>query len=155
MQFSSVQDVNAPLDFVFQQLSDFESYESYALRTGAEVERTDTYSEKCAGMQWKVQGDFRGKRRKFNIELIEYRPDNLLKFFVKSKGVEANATVESMALTRKQSRIKVTTVLKPKTISARLILQSAKLAKNSMNRKFNHRFWTYANFIENNYNKSR
>ena len=155
MQFSSVQDVNAPLDFVFQQLSDFESYESYALRTGAEVERIDTNSEKCAGMQWKIQGDFRGKRRKFNIELIEYRPDNPLKFFVKSAGVEANATMESMALTRKQSRIKVTTVLKSKTISARLILQSAKLAKNSMNRKFNHRFWTYANFIENNYNKSR
>ncbi|MGB1153877.1 SRPBCC family protein [Amylibacter sp. IMCC11727] len=155
MQFSSVQDVNAPLDFVFQQLSDFESYESYALRTGADVERIDTFTEKCAGMQWKIQGDFRGKRRKFNIELIEYRPDNLLKFFVKSAGVEANATMESMALTRKQSRIKVTTVLKPKTISARLILQSAKLAKNSMNRKFNHRFWTYANFIENNYNKSR
>ncbi len=38
MQFSSVQDVNAPLDFVFQQLSDFESYESYALRTGADVD---------------------------------------------------------------------------------------------------------------------
>lgn len=46
MQFSSVQDVNAPLDFVFQQMSDFESYESYGLRTGADVERADTLTEK-------------------------------------------------------------------------------------------------------------
>ena len=155
MQFSSVQDVNAPLDFVFQQLSDFESYEFYALRTGADVDREDSLAEKATGMTWNVSGDLRGKRRKVRIELTEYRPDNLLKFFVKSSGIEAYATMESMALTRKQSRIKVTTVLKPKTISARLILQSAKLAKNSMNRKFNHRFWTYANYIENNYNKSR
>ena len=44
--------------------------------------------------------------------------------------------------------------MKPKSISARLILQSAKLARASLNRKFNHRFWTYANYIENNYNKS-
>lgn len=155
MQFSSVQDVNAPLDFVFQQLSDFESHESYALRTGAHVERGDDLTETAAGMLWFAEGELRGKRRKVQIELIEYRPDNLLKFFVKSTSVEATATMESMALTRKQSRIKVTTVLKPKTISARLILQSAKLAKGRMNRKFNHRFWTYANHIENNYNKQR
>jgi hypothetical protein len=155
MQFSSVQDVNAPLDFVFQQMSDFESYESYGLRTGADVERSDNLTEKAAGMMWDVSGDFRGKRRNLEIELIDYRPDNLLKFFIKSKGVEAIATMESMALTRKQSRIKVTTLLKPKSISARLILQSAKLAKSSMNRKFNHRFWTYANYIENNYNNAR
>ena len=50
MQFSSVQDVNAPLDFVFQQLSDFESYESYALRTGADVDREDALAEKATGM---------------------------------------------------------------------------------------------------------
>jgi hypothetical protein len=155
MQFSSVQDVNAPLDFVFQQMSDFESYESYGLRTGADVERSDSLTEKAAGMVWDVSGDFRGKRRNLEIELTDYRPDNLLKFFIKSKGVEAVATMEAMALTRKQSRIKVTTLLKPKSISARLILQSAKLAKNSMNRKFNHRFWTYANYIENNYNNAR
>ncbi|GGA05751.1 SRPBCC family protein [Neptunicoccus cionae] len=155
MQFSSVQDVNAPLDFVFAQLSDFESYESYAMRVGAEVQRTDDLAQKGVGMCWNIQGDFRGKHRNFEIELTEFRPDNLLKFMVVASGIEANVTMEAMALTRKQSRIKATTVLKPKSISARLILQSAKLAKNSMNRKFNHRFWTYANYIENNYNAAR
>nr|WP_325253668.1 SRPBCC family protein [Amylibacter sp.] len=154
MQFSSVQDVNAPLDFVFQQLSDFDSYESYAMRIGADVKRTDQLTQKGAGLKWSIDGDFRGKRRKFDIQLTEYRPDNLLKFLVVASGIEATASMEAMALTRKQSRIKVTTVLTPKSISARLILQSAKLAKSSMNRKYNHRFWTYANYIENNYNKA-
>jgi hypothetical protein len=154
MQFTSVQDVNAPLDFVFQQLSDFDSYESYAMRVGADVKRLDKLSEKNAGMCWQIKGDFRGKNREMAVDLEEYRPDNLLRFLVKMSGLEAAVVLESMALTRKQSRIKVTTLLKPKTISARLIVQSAKLAKNSMNRKFNHRFWTFANHIENNYNKT-
>lgn len=154
MQFSSVQDVNAPLDFVFQQLSDFDSYESYAMRIGADVKRMDQLTQKAAGLRWSIDGDFRGKKRKFDIQLTEYRPDNLLKFLVVASGIEATASMEAMALTRKQSRIKVTTVLTPKSISARLILQSAKLAKSSMNRKYNHRFWTYANYIENNYNKA-
>lgn len=154
MQFSSVQDVNAPLDFVFKQLSDFDTYESYALRVGADVKRLDDLAQPGVGMCWKVKGEFRGKKREVEIQVVEYLPDNMLKLFMKMSGLEANVSLESMALTRKQSRIKVTTVLKPKTISARLIVQSAKLAKNSMNRKFNHRFWSYANHIENTYNAS-
>lgn len=153
MQFSSVQDVNAPLDFVFEQISDFESYESYGMRVGAQVERKDEMAAKGPGMLWNVIGDFRGKKRDVDIELTEYRPDNLLKFEINSKGIEAKANFEAMALTRKQSRIKMTLNVKPKTISARLVLQSAKLARGSLNKKFNHRFWTYANYIEDNYNK--
>ena len=155
MQFSSVQDINAPLDFVFDQVTDFETYESYALRVGAQVDRKDKLTSPGPGMKWKVVGDFRGKTRKVNMELIEYNPHSFVKFFVVSGGLEADVDIETMALTRKQSRMKVTTKLKPKTISARLILQSARLAKTSLNRKFNHRFWNYANYIENNYNKSR
>ena len=88
MQFSSVQDVNAPLDFVFQQLSDFDSYEAYGLRTGASVERIDDLDKKGPGMCWHLQMDLRGKRREIDLELLEFRPDNLLKFFIKSsKGL--------------------------------------------------------------------
>ena len=64
MQFSSVQDVNAPLDFVFEQLTDFDSYESYALRVGADIERLDSLSQKGKGMCWHVEGDFRGEKPK-------------------------------------------------------------------------------------------
>ncbi|MEM7440836.1 MAG: SRPBCC family protein [Pseudomonadota bacterium] len=153
MQFSSVQDVNAPLDFVFHELSDFDSYEAYAMRVGAQVERKVDRIEKGPGIIWNVVGDFRGKTRDVDIELTEYRPDNVLKFMMTSKGIEAGADFEAMALTRKQSRIKMTLNITPKTISARLVLQSAKLARGSLNKKFNHRFWTYANYIENNYNR--
>lgn len=155
MQLSSVQDVNAPLDFVFEQISDFDSYEGYAMRIGAKVERRDALTRKGKGMQWNIVGEFRGKLRDVDIELTEYRPDNLLKFLVQSAGIEATADFEAMALTRKQSRIKMTLNLRPKTIAARLVLQSAKLARSSLTKKFNHRFWTYASYIENNYNRSR
>lgn len=154
MQFSSVQDVNAPLDFVFGQISDFDAYENYAMRVGAEVARLDTLSQKAAGMKWNVIGDFRGKTRNVNLNLQDFRPDNLMIFEILSGNIEGKATFESMALTRKQSRIKLTVNLKPKSIPARLLLQSAKLARSRLNKKFNHRFWTYANWIEANYNKS-
>ncbi|MEM9852339.1 MAG: SRPBCC family protein [Pseudomonadota bacterium] len=155
MQFTSTQDINAPLDYVFQQLTDFDAYESFALRRGAQVQRKDNIPSKGIGLTWNVVGEFRGKVRDVDIQVVEYRPDNILKFMITSKGIDAAADFEAMALTRKQSRIKSTLNVTPKTISARLVLQSAKLAKQSLNRRYNNRFATFSNYIENNYNKSQ
>lgn len=154
MQFSAVQDVNAPLDFVFSQLSDFDAYEAYGMRIGAKVERRDTLHLKGAGMRWNVVGEFRGKVRDVDIELTEYRPDNLLRFHVESNGIAAEALIEAMALTRKQTRLKTTVDLTPKTLAARLILQSARLARQSLNKKFQNRLWSFAEHIESNYNRA-
>ena len=69
MQFTSVQDINAPLEHVFEQISDFDSYEAYAMRIGATVERRDQLVQKQAGMCWHFRGELRGKDREIDIEL--------------------------------------------------------------------------------------
>lgn len=155
MQFTSVQDVNAPLEFVFEQLSDFESYEAYAMRVGAQVERRDTLTETCAGMMWYFEGDIRGKTRHVDIELTNYAPPKDLKFICTSPSMEARVNVQAMELAKQQSRIKTVVDAKALNMSARLILQSARLAKASLNRRFNHRVWEFANYIEDNYTKSQ
>lgn len=155
MQFTSVQDINAPLDHVFEQISDFDSYEDYAMRIGANVERQDQLTSKAAGMCWNFQGELRGKERDIDIELTEYNPTQQLQFNCVSSGIAALVDMEVMALTKKQTRIKVKVNLTARSISARLVMQSAKLAKNSLQRKFNHRVWTYANYLEGTFNKKR
>ena len=42
MRFTTKQDIEAPLDFVYNTMIDFEAWERSAMRRGAEVERTDT-----------------------------------------------------------------------------------------------------------------
>lgn len=155
MQFTRVQDINAPLDHVFEQISDFDSYEAYAMRTGAQIERTDSLDAKGPGMGWNYQGELRGKMRDIDIELIEYTPSKQLKFNCISSGVNVVIEMKTLSLTKKQTRLKVVVDIKARSISARLILQSAKLARNSLKRKFNHRIWTYAGYIENSFNKRR
>ena len=154
MQFTSVQDINAPLDFVFEQISDFESFEAYAMRVGAQVERKDSLVGIGTGMCWFFEGEFRGKTRAIDIELTDFSPDKQLKFLCQTSGVRADINLQVMPLTKKQTRIKSIVDTKALSISARLVMQSARLAKNSLNRKYNHRFWEFSNYIENNYNQS-
>jgi len=153
MRFTSVQDINAPLEHVFEQISDFDSYEAYAMRIGAQVERTDDLPGKQAGLAWHFHGDLRGKTRDVDIDLMEYKAPRHLKFNAVSDGLGALIEMETIALTPKQTRLKVSVEIRARSISTRLVLQSAKLAKNSLKRKFNHRVWTYANHIEGTYGK--
>ncbi|MBV1863751.1 MAG: SRPBCC family protein [Rhodobacteraceae bacterium] len=155
MHFTSVQDINAPLEYVFKQISDFDSYEAYAMRIGANVERRDQLVQKQAGMCWHFDGELRGKNRQIDIELHEYTPTKQIKLGFETAGLDAVATIEVIALTVKQTRMKVTVDMKARSISARLVMQSAKLAKNSLNRKFNHKVWTYANYIQGTTGKKR
>ncbi|MCP5087844.1 MAG: SRPBCC family protein [Rhodobacteraceae bacterium] len=155
MQFSSVQDINAPLDFAFAQISDFNAFEAYAMRTGAQVERKDSLTDVGPGLIWNFIGEIRGKVRDVDIELTGYRPPKKLEFQCRSPGIDGNIHIRALSLTRRQTRMKMVVDIQPLSIPARLVMQSARLAKKSLNRKFNHRVWEFANYIEGNYQRSR
>ena len=50
MRFTTKQDIEAPLDFVYRTMTDFEGWERAAMRRGAEVERTDKLTRVGPGM---------------------------------------------------------------------------------------------------------
>jgi uncharacterized protein YndB with AHSA1/START domain len=154
MKFSSVQDINAPMDFVFDLITDFEAYESYAMRFGASIERTDALGEVQPGLSWNIIGEFRGKSRDVDITLKDYNPKHSLGFEAKTAGFVMPISLELMALTKRQSRLKVTLGATAKTLSSRLILQSAKLARNTLSRRYDVRIKEFANHIENSYMRS-
>lgn len=147
MRFSSVRDINAPLDFVFDELSDFEAYESYAMRIGATVDRRDKLIEEGPGMYWHVEGDHRGKPRQADILLTTFEPSRRMVFETRTSGFVIDIDLEMMALTTRQTRLKVTLTAKAQTLSSRLILQSARLAKKSLTRRFETRVRDYSNHI--------
>jgi len=136
MKFTGKTDINAPLNATFGSFADFESFERHARRAGAEVQRIDDLVSPGPGMIWKVRAEVRGKPRKIEIELMDYDAPNALHFTATTTGYDAVIDVVLTPVTGRQTSASITVVVKPNTLAARLILQSARLTKGTLNKRF-------------------
>ncbi len=151
MEFVSKQNINAPAAHIFQQLADFDFYESYAMRVGAQVERLDAFTQPQPGMCWKIKGDFRGKSRDLELTLDSYTPSETLSYVCKTKSLDAEVNFYVIPLSQMKTRLKAVVNIQAKGLSARVALQSAKLAKKTLDRKFDTRMRDFADKIGEKY----
>ncbi|OAN71845.1 hypothetical protein A8B82_20560 [Sulfitobacter sp. EhC04] len=154
MKFSTKEDVEAPIDAVFAMLCDFESFERSAMRRGAEVQRVDQMKVPGTGMTWRVAFDLRGKRREMELEMVTFDKPNEMVLESTSPGLLGQMSFELMPLSRSRTRILVELEVKPLNLSARLLVQSLKLAKNSITRKYKLRVAEHAKAMEERYSRS-
>jgi uncharacterized protein YndB with AHSA1/START domain len=148
MQLTAREDIEAPLDRVFAALSDFETVERQALRRGLDVQRAEG-TPPDPGTRWLASFGFRGKQRSAEITLKDYTPPEKMVFESVSGGLTVIMVMEVMALSRTRTRIAVEVVMEPKTLSARLLVQSLKLAKGGIDKRFRHRMHELARDLEN------
>ncbi|WP_299613096.1 SRPBCC family protein [uncultured Tateyamaria sp.] len=154
MKFSAREDVAAPIDKVFAALNDFEGFERQAMRRGAEVQRVDPLTQAGVGMRWKIYFKMRGRRRELDLELSRYDAPNEMVFDVASPGMTGTFTVELLALSRSRTRMALALHIAPLTLSTRLFVQSLKLAKSSLTKRFKLRVADYAKTLEDRLQRS-
>ncbi|KPP88428.1 MAG: Polyketide cyclase / dehydrase and lipid transport [Rhodobacteraceae bacterium HLUCCO07] len=151
MIFTTKEDIEVPREHVFAAVSDFDRFERQALRRGAEISRLDVQTEPGLGMMWHIAFRFRGKRREIQIELVEYDPPNRMVFESRSPNVDGQMIVDLVALSPHRTRLRLEIELRPTTLAARLLVQSMKLAKGNLNKRFKIRVAEYAKATEESY----
>ncbi|MEX3316504.1 SRPBCC family protein [Sulfitobacter sp. PS-8MA] len=154
MKFSTKEDIEAPIEAVFAMLCDFESFERSAMRRGAEVQRVDQLHQPGVGMMWKAVFPLRGKTRELTVEMVTFDRPNEMVLDSLSAGVAAQMSFELMALSRNRTRVLVSLEVKPLTLSARLWVQSLKLAKTNLSKKYKQRVAEYARGMEARHTRS-
>lgn len=148
MQFSTKEDIEAPIDFVFQRVTDFAAFERAALRRGMDVARQDRNPGLAEGAHWKAAFTFRGKSRTADVMVAKLDPPNEMQVAFISGGIEGVSQIELVPLSRSRTRLSVVIEMFPRSITARLLLQSLKLAKASLTAKFKGRVAGFAADIE-------
>ncbi|MCB2134681.1 MAG: SRPBCC family protein [Rhodobacteraceae bacterium] len=148
MKFSTKEDIEAPSAVVFAGLTDFPAFERAALRRGAEFMRMDTLDSPGVGMGWNVRFPLRGKWRRVICELREYDTPNRIAYFAESTGFDMVLELDLVALSRSRTRLGVQFDIRPRTLPARVKLQSAKLIKSNLARRFATKVQKFAADLE-------
>ncbi len=148
MKFVGKDDIEAPIDYVFSQISDFDGFQRSAIRRGAEITRTDQLDAPAVGMSWDTAFDLRGRRRELSVTLVEFDCPNGMRFDAASAGLNVTCSIDLVALSRNRTRMKLDIELKPQNLSARLLVQSLKLAKANLTKRLNLRVADYASMVE-------
>lgn len=155
MELSTREDIEAPLDRVFAEATDFEQMERLIMRRGVDVRQVSgDPAAPAEGMSWHADFRFRGRAREADITLTAYDPPNGMTYRTVIGGLEAITVVDFMALSRTRTRVGLTIELKPKTLSARLVVQSMKLARGSIEKKFRVKMAEYAKDLEDRLKRS-
>ncbi|SMY06739.1 hypothetical protein [Flavimaricola marinus] len=155
MEFSTKEDIEAPIAFVWQQVTDFAAFERQALRRGADVSRRDTLTRPGVGSGWDVKFLYRGKERKLSANITNFDPPNTYTIVASSGGIDGNSVVDLVALSRGRTRLTVNIDLTAKSLAARLMLQSLKLAKSSLNRRFVGRVQSMSEDMQERYRRQQ
>lgn len=168
MELTAREDIEASQERVFALLSDFDNIERQAMRRGTQITRTSDGPDAGpdsgpdsgpdagtgAGMAWDALFQFRGKKRSAQITLSTYDPSERMVFDSLSGGLEMTLALDVVALAPNRTRINVTSTLGAKTLSARLFLQSIKLARGGIDKRFRKRVGELAGDMEKRLNSA-
>ncbi|ABF62904.1 hypothetical protein TM1040_0171 [Ruegeria sp. TM1040] len=149
MHFETKEDTDSPIDEVFAAVTDFESFERSAIRRGVEVRRNGDSDAAPEDLSWDVVFMFRGSERKMRVEVAECDRPNTVVFAATGSGMTGLLRVDLMALSPRRTRMTVRLEMKPKTLAARLLVQSLKLARNKLNRRYRKRVAEFVDLLEN------
>lgn len=155
MKLTTKQDIDAPAEFVFAQISDFESWERAAMRRGIEVDRTDKLAQPGVGMSWLAKFRYRGRDRKLTLKVDHLDTDGHVRFALGSTQSDGLLGVELVSMAAKRTRAFVTIDVLPKTFTAKLFVQSLKLAKSRVDKKLVQRAGLFAAEIEERYRRTQ
>ncbi len=148
MKFSTREDMDLPIEVVFEGISNFKSFERKALRRGAEVNRTDPEAGQGLGTVWELSFQFRGKKRETIAEVSRFDVPEHLAVTYKSGGMIGAVNVSLVSLSKQKTRMMVALELAPTNLSSRLLVQSLKLAKGSLTKRFKGAVNDFATTLE-------
>jgi hypothetical protein len=155
MKLTAKTDLEAPIAFVFAVLSDHETWEREARSRGVDIQRPAGTPPIGVGATWKVKAPFRGRVRKMTLQLEESTPHHKLGFGLEGETVEGTMALELLALSPRSTRFRMMLDITPKTLSARLFLNTLRLAKSRVQSRLDERMRQIGGRVQEEYRRSQ
>jgi len=149
MKFSTREDIELPAEAVFADLTNFSRFERLALRRGVDVVRQRRIlPDGTERIFWQSSFKWRGRKRRLQADMIECQPPERLVIEAQTGGIDSDLMVEIIPLSPERSRMCVQLELRPRNMAARFLIQSMKLGKPRLVRRFKTRISRFAREME-------
>ncbi|PTV95574.1 hypothetical protein C8J27_104212 [Rhodobacter aestuarii] len=148
MKFSNRVDVALSADQLFEQLTDLAAIERAARRKGVSMRRLDTLQAKGAGMSWDVGFMLRGRARQMIVDVTRFEPAALVDYAGTSSSFELTLSLGFTTLAPNRTRLTTGLEVRPRTLGARLLLQSARLGRANLDRRYDERIKSFLRELE-------
>ena len=148
MKFSTRTELRVPVDYLFGAIADMERLGQALRSKGVKIDGPADAVELQAGQKWQASFPYRGKSRNLTAMIAELSKPDMIVVDSATSGLESRCEIELGALSPDKTRLRISVELRPKTMSARLFLQSLKLVKARADQKFVARVRTYLFDIE-------
>jgi hypothetical protein len=155
MKLSAKTEIDVPVGFVFDSLADHDHWMAEARRRGAEVEPLADRPLSGVGAGWRLRFPFRGKVRNVLLWIEDLRPGQDLAYAFEGKAFEGRALMELTALSARRTRLRVGLTVKPRTLAARLLINTLRLARRKVQARYDKRLGQLAGLIQARYAENR
>lgn len=155
MKFKVSEDVDAPADITWAIFTDFSAIESEIRGRGAEIARVGNWPQAAVGRGWRGQVSIRGRMRPVTSEISSMDADERCEIRTNVGGMDALYEMTFVELRPDMTRVQVVLDMSAHTLSARLALQTLKLARGRVLQRLQGLLARQGNLAEDAYRRVR
>lgn len=155
MKFKVSEDVDAPADITWARFTDFSGVEAEVKGRGAELSRVGNWSDPARGCGWRGQVTVRGRLRPITSEISAMDAPERCEIRTSVGGMDAVYDMGFLSLRPDMTRVQVVLDLSAGTLSARLALQTMKLARGRVMQRLQGLLARQGNLAEEDYRRAQ
>ena len=148
MKLTARTDIDAPFGFVYESLADHESWVREATARGLAIERLADAPVSGPGAGWLAQVPFRGKLVALELQVADQKPSEQLGYSLRTNSFDGTITLSVMALSARRTRLHMAIEISPRTVIARVLINTLRLAKGRAQARMDHRLAQMGGQIE-------
>ena len=147
MQFTATQEITAPIDAVWTQLTDFDRFEQAVVRHGGKAERQGD-GPVGPGTRWRGAAEVLGKIRHMDLTPTRMEVPGRLTAEALAEGVAVTLDVTLEAVAEGRTRMTVAADAEARSLGAKIVLKPLALAHGRLQEQFEGRVSGFAKRIE-------
>lgn len=155
MKFKVSEDVDAPQDMVWQRFTDFSGFEEDARGRGAVLSRVGNWTQTREGVEWRGEVTVRGRSRPISAKVSQMVQQELCVVDSRIGGMNCHQEMLFTPLAASVTRVTLILDLSADTLTARLLLQTMKLARGRVMQKLQGVLARQGNAVEAEYRRQK